>query len=156
MFDGATQLVHPCFCIAEARGGSVVRHHAGTHAEIQRRLALHGAFPGALQRAAAVLFRRPGAGRGWELKPGASLAIGCRAGKHRSVAFALILRFLLLGSCPNAAVRLLHTNAQAWPRDCRLGLCTQCSRIPESLISALRSAEAMWSRALEGLPDWFR
>ena len=62
------------------------------------------------------------------------IAILCKAGRHRSVAVAILLRELLVRIGFDASVK--HSNQQTWP-GCK-GLCDVCQKPPsKELIDSL-------------------
>jgi hypothetical protein len=110
----------------------------------------HREFPDLFVQAARALLHRP-CGSGIPVSqrpdlqpiPEAAVALGCTAGTHRSVAFAIILADAIDNMFPGIKVDLQHTNMKAWPEPCRLRHCTECSQLPVSLIRCILRAQEL-------------
>lgn len=91
-----------------------LRWHPGTNADIFRGVVEHELFPDFLATAKHMLSNHP-----------VRLFVQCRAGKHRSIACAIALKFLL----ENDGIRVKLSHWAEWTagRDCLIGECDRCT-----------------------------
>lgn len=121
--------------------------HSGRHYKIVQRLCQHRNFPTWLKNAWHK-FRKVAEARGdmWSktqvMKP-VIIAVYCRAGKHRSVAAAGILKHIFTATgymCPE----IRHLSYDKWGRNCCKGRCEECLQPPPELQDTFNDALQRW------------
>eukprot|EP00930_Biecheleria_cincta_P030802 TRINITY_DN21348_c0_g1_i1.p1 TRINITY_DN21348_c0_g1~~TRINITY_DN21348_c0_g1_i1.p1 ORF type:complete len:589 (-),score=109.82 TRINITY_DN21348_c0_g1_i1:127-1893(-) len=121
--------------------------HSGRHYKIVQRLCQHRNFPSWLQSVALKFRKVQEARRNSTCKDNwtksITIAVYCRAGKHRSVAAAGILKHIFEATgyrCPEAR----HLSYDKWGRNCCKGQCKECLEPPPELQDTLREALQRW------------
>lgn len=121
--------------------------HSGRHYKIVQRLCQHRNFPTWLKNAWHK-FRKVAEARGemWSrkqlMKP-VTIGVYCRAGKHRSVAAAGILKHIFTATgymCPEVR----HLSYAMWGRNCCKGRCEECQQPPPELQDTFNDALQRW------------
>lgn len=111
--------------------------HIGVHHEIIARLVRHRNFPRWFKGVKQQFLDLAGA------TASMSMAIYCKAGKHRSVAGATILEHCLREEGWDCSLR--HLSQTQWNKKyCCQGLCEECRNPPKELEDTLGTALRMW------------
>ena len=117
---------------------------AGYHPDIICRVIHHEEFEGWLREARNEFLRKV---RWHDPRMRFTIAVGCRAGKHRSVAGSLILDRLLRDQ--GHVVSVQHLSSHTWHRRkarCCMGECLACRSVPAYLVTALERASQIWKQ----------
>jgi len=128
--------------------------HTGHHYKIIARLAAHRNFPKWLAHLKkrfvhaheARVAARAAKGDASGVVPTVTVALYCRAGKHRSVAAAIILVHILNAEGWECSAPR-HLSERRWSRYCCKGVCRECTDPSDELKNTLEKALAMWRRA---------
>jgi hypothetical protein len=128
-----------------------LRGHTGNNPEVIRRIVRHdnfrrwlGALKADFRSAAQARSAQAEVARSGHVEVG--VALFCRAGKHRSVACAIILAHIL-GAVGWSCLGPRHLSRGSWGRRCCLGQCADCLASPPALQSALDAALQVWRQA---------
>ena len=124
-------------CFSDRRKGWL-KFHDGRHPAIMERLAHHADFPRELRRVRDFMSERCNPGQDIELK----LAIRCKSGHHRSVAFAELLIYLLARHTTDFHVFVEHATLH---RPCNCSDCNWQNRdLPLKVAMAYEIAVDVW------------
>lgn len=140
-YEDIDMIIDARFRHADRDGG----YCAGFHPNIQRALLAHKGFDAWLRDVKLEFLTKLDRQRDQRgaLRPFV-LAIFCHAGKHRSVAAACILNYIL---CRQGYLveDIIHIEEASWGRYCCGGTCEACTAVPAWLEEDLSNANNIWT-----------
>lgn len=128
----------------------LLTHHVGIHHGIIARVVKHNNFLWFLKSVKREWTRALRRRRDDQVlysgsPPLLSIAIYCKAGKHRSVAVAVVLRHILSNAEGCVCCEPKHLSAKWWARCCG-GECSECTQPPDEYDETLQKALDLWQR----------
>lgn len=139
----AVDLVEDARCFPDPEGAYELNRHTGRNPEIMIRLCKHRNFERWLRDVKRHLKDAIQRESSQGAPPTIKIAVYCRAGKHRSVAAALVLEFVLKQE-GFECLETRHLSSRAWKSpNCR-GLCDECKSTPKPLQDVLYETLDMW------------